>query len=90
MNESLSINKNINSGSRNLPQYSLYWGCLLHGKSTAVPPWPNRTHGHSVRQNPFRGLWSVLIVNLLPARNSLKHLIPHTSARVQLSFILLQ
>ena len=33
MNESLSINKNIQSGSKNLPQCYPYLGCLLHGKS---------------------------------------------------------
>ena len=35
MNEfqSLSINKNTQSFSRNLSQYSPYQGCLLHGKS---------------------------------------------------------
>ena len=31
---------------------SPYRGCLLHGKSIPVPPWPNRTHGHSGRQHP--------------------------------------
>ena len=51
MNESLSINKNIQSGSRNLLQCSPYRGCLLHGKIIPVPPWPNRTHGHSGRQH---------------------------------------
>ena len=40
------------SGSRNLPQCSPYWGCLLHGKSIPVPPWPNRKHGHFRRQHP--------------------------------------
>ena len=48
----MSINKNIQSGSRNLLQCSPYWGCLLHGKSIPVPPWPNRTHCHSCRQHP--------------------------------------
>ena len=51
MNESLSINKNIQSGSRNLLQYSPYRGCLLHGKSIPVTAWPNRTHGQSGRQH---------------------------------------
>ena len=51
--ESLSINQNIQSGSRNLPQYSPHRGCLLHGKIIPpVPPWPNGTHGHSGRQHP--------------------------------------
>ena len=56
MNESLSINKNIQSGSRNLPQCSPYGGggCLLPGKSIPVPPWPNATHGHSGRKHPSR------------------------------------
>ena len=52
MNESLSINKNIKFGSRNLPQCSTYWGCLLHGESIPLPPWPNATHVHSGRQHP--------------------------------------
>ena len=52
MNESLSINKNIQSSSRNLPQSSPYQGWLLHGKNISVPPWPNRTHGHFGRQHP--------------------------------------
>ena len=52
MNESLSINKNIQSGSRNLLMCSLYRGCLLHVKSIPVLPWPNRTHGYSGRQHP--------------------------------------
>ena len=52
-NESLSINKNIQSSSRNLPQCSPYWGYLLHGKSLPVPPCPNETHGHSDRQDPL-------------------------------------
>ena len=34
------------------PKCSPYWGCLLHGKSIPVPPWPNRTHGHFGRQHP--------------------------------------
>ena len=38
MNESLSNNKNIESGSRNWPQCFPYGGCLLHGKSIPVPP----------------------------------------------------
>ena len=40
MNESLSINKNVQTGSRNLPQCSAFRGFLLHGKSIAVSPWP--------------------------------------------------
>ena len=52
MNESLSINTNIQSGSRNLPQFSPYRGCLLHRKSIVVPPWPNGTHDHFGRQHP--------------------------------------
>ena len=47
MNESLLINKNIQSGSKSLNPCSLYQGCLLHGKSIPVLPWPNGTHGHS-------------------------------------------
>ena len=35
-NESLSINKNIQSGSRNLPQCSPSRGCFLHIKSIPV------------------------------------------------------
>ena len=31
---------------------SPYQGCLLHRKSISVPPWPNRTHGYSGKQNP--------------------------------------
>ena len=52
MNESLSINKNVQTGSRNLPQCSPFRGFLLHGKSIPVSPWPNRTHGYSGRQHP--------------------------------------
>ena len=47
-----SINKNIQSGSRNLPQCSPYQRCLLRGKSIPVPPWPKGTHGHFGRQHP--------------------------------------
>ena len=53
MNESPSINKNIQSGSINLPQCSAYPGCLLHGKSIPVLPWPNRTHGDFGWQHPY-------------------------------------
>ena len=53
MNESLSINIDIQSGSRNLLKCSPYRGCLLHGKSIPVPPWPNKTHRHSSRQHPL-------------------------------------
>ena len=49
---SLSINKNIQSGSKNLPQCSPYQGCLLQGKSIPVLPWLNGTHGHSDRYYP--------------------------------------
>ena len=45
----LSINKNIQSGSRNilsLPGMSSTW------KEYSLPPWPNRTHGHSGKQHP--------------------------------------
>ena len=51
-NESMSINKNIQYGSRNLPQCSPYGGYLLSGKSIPVPPRPNETHGHSGKQHP--------------------------------------
>ena len=58
MNESLSINKNIHFGSRNLPQCFPYQVCLLHGKSFPVLPWPNGTHSHSGgRQHPLGILW---------------------------------
>ena len=52
MNESLAINNNIQSSSRNLPQCSSYQQFLLHGKSIPVLPWHNGTHGHSGRQHP--------------------------------------
>ena len=47
MNESLSINKNVQKGSRNLPHCSPYCG-----KSIPVSPWPNRTHGYFGKQHP--------------------------------------
>ena len=55
MNEisKVSINKSIQSGSRNLPQCSPYWGCLLCRKKIPVLLWPNGTHGHSDRQHPL-------------------------------------
>ena len=46
----MSINKNIQSGYRNLLQCSPYRGCPLNGKSIPVLPWPNRTDGHFGRQ----------------------------------------
>ena len=52
MDESLSINKYIQSSSRNRPQCSPDRGCILRGKSIPVPPWPNGTHSHSGRQHP--------------------------------------
>ena len=58
MNESLSINKNSQSRSRNLPQCSPYRECLLRGKSISVLTWPNRTNGHSGRQHPSGTLGS--------------------------------
>ena len=83
MNESLSINKNIQSSTRNLLQYSPYRECLLSGKSIALLPWPNGTQGHSGRQHPS----SVWGVSRLPAKYSLKRLIPHTTARHPFSLI---
>ena len=47
-----NIHKNIHSGSRNLPNCSPYWGCLLRRKSIPVVPWPRGTHSHSGRQHP--------------------------------------
>ena len=52
MNEGLSINMNIQSSSRNQPQFFPYGRCLLRGKSIPVPPWPNRIHSHSGRKHP--------------------------------------
>ena len=50
---SISINTNIQSGSRNLPQCFPYRVCLLHGKSIPVPQWPNGTHCHFGRQHLY-------------------------------------
>ena len=52
MNERLSIKKNIQSGSSNVPQCSPNQFCLLQVKSIPVPPWPNGTQGHSGLQHP--------------------------------------
>ena len=48
----MSINKNILTGSRNLPQCSPYQGWYLHRKGIHVLLWYKGTHGHSGRQGP--------------------------------------
>ena len=82
MNESLSINNNIQSGSRNVPQFSPYRGCLLHGKSIPVLPWPNGTLVTLVGSilQVFKGFMIGLECESLAARYSLKRLKPHTTA----------
>ena len=50
-------------------------------KCIPVRPWPNGAHGHSGMQHPPAILWGLFLVwgvNLLPARYSLKRLIPYT------------
>ena len=89
MYESLSSNQNIQSGSRNQPQFSPCWGCLLHGNGKSIPvlPWPNGTHGQSGRQHPLHILGVYDLSGVLISCHSLQHLINHSTARHSFSMI---